>query len=229
MNTQVASTDTIQVVSFVILNKSDKKEDYAIPIEQIREIRSVEKITRVPRSESFVRGIMNLRGLIIPVIDVKEKLGLGTRTNTLTSKQRILVVNISGSLTGLLVDEVDQVMRIQTKDIEQTPQGAVDTHYITGVAKLEQRLVVLLDAEALLLGKKESIETITTEQKPTEVKPAQQESPKPEEKSQTEITQVESAKQTIDDIPAELAAVFAEDEQGIPPTQIIREAESPPS
>src|SRR5574338_230607 len=218
MSTQVTSTDTIQVVTFMILNQADKKEDYAIPIEQIREIRSVEKITRVPRSESFVRGIMNLRGLIIPVIDVKEKLGLGTRTNTLTSKQRILVVNISGSLTGLLVDEVDQVMRIPTKDIEQTPQGTVESHYIRGIAKLEQKLVVLLDAEVLLLGKKESSESIKTEQKSEQ---KQESIPKPQPKPQTEITQVETAKQTIDDIPAELAAVFAEDEQGIPPAQII--------
>lgn len=225
MSAQTASIDTFQVVSFVILNQSNKKEDYAIPIEQVREIRSVEKITRVPRSESFVRGIMNLRGLIIPVIDVKEKLGLGTRTESPTSKQRILVVSISGSLTGLLVDEVDQVMRIQTKDIEQAPQGTVDSHYIKGIAKLEQRLVVLLDAESLLLGKKESLESIGVEKKSTETKSKQNQTqiPKQQEKPQSEITQVESANQTIDDIPAELAAVFAEDQQGIPPTQIIRE------
>src|SRR5574338_606268 len=214
MSTQVTSTDTIQVVTFMILNQADKKEDYAIPIEQIREIRSFEKITRVPRSESFVRGIMNLRGLIIPVIDVKEKLGLGTRASTLTSKQRILVVNISGSLTGLLVDEVDQVMRIQTKDIEQAPQGTVESHYIRGVAKLEQRLVVLLDAEALLLGKKEQSESLNTEQK-TETKPEQKQETIPKPQPKAEIVQIETAKQTIDDIPAELAAVFAEDEQGI--------------
>ncbi|HET8720032.1 MAG TPA: chemotaxis protein CheW [Candidatus Nitrosotenuis sp.] len=225
MSTQIASTDTFQVVSFVILNQSNKKEDYAIPIEQVREIRSVEKITRVPRSESFVRGIMNLRGLIIPVIDVKEKLGLGTRTESPTSKQRILVVSISGSLTGLLVDEVDQVMRIQTKDIEQAPQGTVDSHYIKGIAKLEQRLVVLLDAESLLLGKKESIESTSVEKKRAEIMPEQKQTqiPEQQEKPQSEITQVESANQTIDDIPAELAAVFSEDQQGIPPTQIIRE------
>ncbi len=154
MSAQTASVDTIQVVSFMIVNQSNKKEDYAIPIEQVREIRSVEKITRVPRSESHVKGIMNLRGLIIPVIDVKEKLGLGTHTTT-DSKQRILVANIADSLTGLLVDEVDQVMRIQTKDIDSAPQGATESHhYIKGIAKLDQRLIILLDAEALLLGKK---------------------------------------------------------------------------
>ena len=216
MSTQVASTDTIQVVSFMLHNQAGKKEDYAIPIEQVREIRSVEKITRVPKSESHVKGIMNLRGLIIPVIDVKEKLGLGAQ-NTNAAKQRILVTTVADSLTGLLVDEVDQVMRIQTKDIDSAPQTTSESHhYIQGIAKLDQRLVILLDAEVLLLGKKEE----QPETKPTEPKQAET---KPEPKPQTEMKQVEQSNQTIEDIPPELAAVFAEDQQGIAPTQIIRE------
>jgi purine-binding chemotaxis protein CheW len=161
---------------------------------------------------------MNLRGLIIPVIDVKEKLGLGTHTTT-DSKQRILVANIADSLTGLLVDEVDQVMRIQTKEIDSAPQGATESHhYIKGIAKLDQRLIILLDAEALLLGKRESAEK---EAKSSEAKVS--EIPKVSEIKPTEMAQVETASQTINDIPPELAAVFAEDEQGISPTQIIRE------
>lgn len=221
MSTQVASADTVQVVSFMLYNQAGKKEDYAIPIEQVREIRSVEKITRVPKSESHVKGIMNLRGLIIPVIDVKEKLGLGAQ-NTNTVKQRILVTTVADSLTGLLVDEVDQVMRIQTKDIESAPQTTSESHhYIQGIAKLDQRLVILLDAEVLLLGKKEE----KSETKPTEAKPESKPQPveQPTEKPQTEMKQVEESSQTIEDIPPELAAVFAEDQQGIAPTQIIRE------
>ena len=216
MSTQVASADTIQVVSFMLQNQAGKKEDYAIPIEQVREIRSVEKITRVPKSESFVKGIMNLRGLIIPVIDVKEKLGLGSQGTT-SVKQRILVANIGDSLTGLLVDEVDQVMRIQTKDIDSAPQATSESHhYIQGIAKLDQKLVILLDADVLLLGKKEEKQEApkSTQASP---QPATPEPPK------TEMTQVESSNQTINDIPPELAAVFAEDQNGIAPTQIIRE------
>jgi purine-binding chemotaxis protein CheW len=200
----------------MLQNQSGKKEDYAIPIEQVREIRSVEKITRVPKSESHVKGIMNLRGLIIPVIDVKEKLGLGSQ-KTDGTKQRILVANIADSLTGLLVDEVDQVMRIQTKDIDSAPQTTSESHhYIRGIAKLDQRLIILLDAEVLLLGKKEE-----SQEKPQAKSEAttQPQTPKP----QTEMAQVENSSQTINDIPAELAAVFAEDEQGIAPTQIVRE------
>jgi purine-binding chemotaxis protein CheW len=218
MSTQVASADTIQVVSFMLQNQAGKKEDYAIPIEQVREIRSVEKITRVPKSEPHVKGIMNLRGLIIPVIDVKEKLGLGSQ-GVANTKQRILVTNIADSLTGLLVDEVDQVMRIQTKDIDSAPQTASESHhYIRGIAKLDQRLIILIDAEILLLGKKEEEQEQKAEtQLAPQLEPA---------KPQTEMAQVENSGQSIEDIPPELAAVFAEDEQGIAPTQIIREEAS---
>lgn len=151
MMAQSVSADSIQVVSFSIVNSAGKKEDYAVPIEQVREIRAVEKITKVPRSESYVKGIMNLRGLIIPVIDVKEKLGLSSEGKSNAARQRILVAEVSGVLTGLLVDEVDQVMRLQTKDIEEAPQSVLESHnYIKGIAKINEKLVVLLDVVKLL-------------------------------------------------------------------------------
>lgn len=150
MMTQTIS-DSLQVVSFNLNSSSGKKEDYAVPIEQVREIRAVEKITKVPHSESHVKGIMNLRGLIIPVIDVKEKLGLDFGGNINSSKQRILVAEVNSSLTGLLVDEVDQVMRIQTKDIEPVPQGALESrNYVKGIVKSDEKLTVLLDVVTLL-------------------------------------------------------------------------------
>ncbi len=149
MTIQLVSLDAFQVVTFSLMD-SQKKENYAIPIEQIREIRAVESITKVPKAKSYVKGIINLRGHIIPVIDVKEKLGLDS-VSTNSSKQRILVAEVNNSLTGLLVDEVDQVMRIQTKDIEPAPQGALESHnYVKGIAKSDEKLIVLLDVAKLL-------------------------------------------------------------------------------
>ena len=149
MTMQLVSIDAFQVVTFSLMD-SQKKENYAIPIEQIREIRAVESITKVPKAKSYVKGIMNLRGLIIPVIDVKEKLGLDS-VSTNSSKQRILVAEVNNSLAGLLVDEVDQVMRIQTKDVEPAPQGTLESHnYVKGIAKSDKKLIVLLDVEKLL-------------------------------------------------------------------------------
>ena len=150
MTTQLVSLDTFQAVTFSLMD-SQKKENYAIPIEQIREIRAVESITKVPKAKSYVKGIINLRGSIIPVIDVKEKLGLDLGGNINSSKQRILVAEVNNSLTGLLVDEVDQVMLIQTKDIESAPQGALESHnYVKGIVKSDEKLTILLDIVKLL-------------------------------------------------------------------------------
>lgn len=160
MSTQVVSVDSFQAVTFCLVDKQ-KKEEYAIPIEQIREIRAVEAITNIPKAKSYVKGIMNLRGLIIPVIDVKEKLGLSSQTEANSSKQRILVTEVNGTQTGFLVDEVDQVMRIQTKDLEQAPQTVLESHnYIKGIAKLNQRLVILLDVVKLLQDSSSDISRI---------------------------------------------------------------------
>jgi purine-binding chemotaxis protein CheW len=150
MTAQLVSLDTFQVVTFSLMDRQ-KKENYAIPIEQIREIRAIESITKVPKAKSYVKGIMNLRGSIIPVIDVKEKLGLDSDINTNSSKQRILIAEVNNSLTGLLVDEVDQVMLIQTRDIEPVPQGALESrNYVKGIAKSDKKLIVLLDVSKLL-------------------------------------------------------------------------------
>lgn len=222
MMEQNTDNDYVQVVSFSILNSNGKKEDYAIPIEQVREIRTVEKITKVPRSEPHVKGIMNLRGLIIPVMDVKEKLGLGTSEQN-HAKQKILVAEVKSSLIGLLVDEVDQVLRLQTKDIETAPPVAFESYqYVMGIAKLGEKLMILLDIESLLGGSKEksekqSIETTKLLEKSTK-KPIQ------------EKPQIENAKaneqNSSDDIPPELAQVFKEDAEGIPPAEIFREAKT---
>ncbi|QLH08202.1 chemotaxis protein CheW [Candidatus Nitrosotenuis sp. DW1] len=150
MTTQLVSLDAFQVVTFSLMD-NQKKENYAIPIEQIREIRAIESVTKVPKAKSYVKGIINLRGHIIPVIDVKEKLGLDSDTSINSSKQRILVADVNDSLTGLLVDEVDQVMRIQTKDIEPAPQSVLESsNYIKGIVKSDEKLIVLLDVAKLL-------------------------------------------------------------------------------
>jgi purine-binding chemotaxis protein CheW len=211
-------SDSLQVVSFNIINSSGKQEDYAVPIEQVREIRPVEKITKVPRSESYVKGIMNLRGLIIPVIDVKEKLGIGSDGNA-SSKQRILVAEVNNTLTGLLIDDVDQVMRIQTKDIGPAPPGVLESHnYVKGVAKINEKLVILLDVSLLLDLKTENPQK-TSSDFDKESKPIKSQPVDKAKQSKALPKNTES----LNDIPPELAEVFKEDVEGIPPTQITRQ------
>lgn len=140
----------LQAVVFNLIDqKTNKKEDYGVSIEQVREIRPLESITKVPNAKSYVRGVMNLRGMIVPVIDVKEKLGFSNETTS--QKSCILVADVDGKLTGLLIDEVDQVMRIPLKEIEtDLSSGLESLEYIKGVAKISGRLIVLLDMQKLL-------------------------------------------------------------------------------
>ncbi|MDE1818526.1 MAG: purine-binding chemotaxis protein CheW [Thaumarchaeota archaeon] len=142
---------TLQIVVFSLLDsKLHKKEEYGVLIEQVREIRPLESITKVPNAKSYVRGVMNLRGMIVPVIDVKEKLGFSSDGIT-SSKARILVADVGGKLTGLLIDEVDQVMRITSKEVDTSlTSGLESLGYVKGVAKISNRLVVILDMEKLL-------------------------------------------------------------------------------
>lgn len=141
----------LQIVVFSLLDsKLHKKEEYGVLIEQVREIRPLESITKVPNAKSYVLGVMNLRGMIVPVIDVKEKLGFSS-DGTSSPKARVLVADVGGHLTGLLIDEVDQVMRITSKEVETNLSGGLELlEYVKGVAKISGRLVVLLDMEKLL-------------------------------------------------------------------------------
>ncbi len=139
--------DSLQVVTFR-LGGEHKKGDYAIPIEYVREIRALEVITKIPNAKTYVKGIMNLRDQIIPIIDVKEKLCLGSGESHST-KQRILIADAKDLLIGILVDEVDQVMRIQTKDIESAPENMLESNYIKGIVKTD-KLLILLDVARLL-------------------------------------------------------------------------------
>ena len=220
---QEAVSDSMQVVTFCLVNQTNnKREDYAIPIEQVKEIRTLEEITKVPKAKSFVRGIMNLRGLIIPVIDVKDKLGFGSTDLSNKSKQRILVAEVKDSLYGLLVDDVDQVMRIPTKDIGPAPPGAFEAlNYVKGIVKTSENLIVLLDVLPLIneeqIESKELTNNSQIESKIEQIQPQKME--KPEQSPIVELPKEEE----VDDIPPELKAVFDEDENGVAPTEIKRE------
>lgn len=163
MVTETVLSDTIQVVTFSITEKSTKKGNYAVPIDQVKEIRTVDAITKIPKSKSYVKGIMNLRGKIIPIVDVNGKIGVLTSGNADSSKQRILVADVNDTLTGLLVDEVNEVMRLSTKEIEPAPPGTFEANtYIKGIANVKDKLIVLLDVSKFLLASNDVIQEAMT-------------------------------------------------------------------
>jgi len=120
-------------------------EEYGVDVRLVQEIIRVTEITQVPRAPDFIKGVINLRGRIIPVIDLKRKLGLGEVA--LARQARIVVVKIRERLLGLLVDGASQVLKVPVSSIEAAPEEVteVDATAVRGVAKLPGRLIILMD------------------------------------------------------------------------------------
>jgi len=127
-----------------------EREEYGVDVRLVQEIVRVSEITQVPRAPEFIRGVINLRGRIIPVIDLKRKLGLGEFA--LARASRIVVVKVRERLIGLLVDGASQVLKVPLSVIEAAPEEVVqiDQNFIRGVAKLEGRLIILVDLPKVL-------------------------------------------------------------------------------
>jgi purine-binding chemotaxis protein CheW len=144
-----ATTQIIQVVVFSLTDPATKRnEEYGVGVEQVQEIRTLETITRLPNAPVHVRGVTNLRGKIISIIDIKQRLGFPA--SEIDSNSRILIAEIGGKQVGLLVDQVDQVMRISTADIDLQSDSTGFTQYMKGIAKIQDRLIIILDLQKLL-------------------------------------------------------------------------------
>ena len=125
-------------------------EIYGVNIETVREIIRMQPVTFVPDAPDFVEGVINLRGRVIPVVDMRKRFGL-TVTDA-TSSSRVVVVDTGGEDIGVIVDAVTEVLRISEGSIEPasslvTPE---DSYYIQGIAKVGDRLLILLDIERAL-------------------------------------------------------------------------------
>jgi purine-binding chemotaxis protein CheW len=126
------------------------REEYGVDVRQVQEIRRLSEITTVPRAPEFIRGVINLRGRILPVLDLKRKLGLGEVEAQRAT--RIVVVRVGERLLGLLVDGASQVLKVPVSRIEPPPEEVQEKggDYIRGVAKLEDRLIIVVDLGRLL-------------------------------------------------------------------------------
>jgi purine-binding chemotaxis protein CheW len=136
--------DILQLVSFKI-----NEEEFGINILQVQEINRMLQITKVPNAPEFVDGVVNLRGRIIPVVDLRTRLGMPRRQADQST--RIIVVELEESTVGFIVDEVKEVLRIPKNITEPPPKmvAGIDAEYITAVGKLEDRLLILLDLEKI--------------------------------------------------------------------------------
>ncbi|WP_416150929.1 chemotaxis protein CheW [Salipaludibacillus sp. HK11] len=127
-----------------------KDEEYGVEVEQVRSIERVEHITRVPSTPDFVEGVINLRGVVTPIIDLRKRFGIDGIDHSETT--RVIIVTVGAMDVGLVVDAANDVIDIQREAIEPPPVvvGGLEAEYIRGVAKLEKRLLILLNLDKVL-------------------------------------------------------------------------------
>jgi purine-binding chemotaxis protein CheW len=153
---QQLSGELVQVVSFRL-----GSEEYGVDISQVQEIIRMVEITHVPRAPHFMEGVINLRGQLIPIIDLRTRFGM-SRIDA-TKSTRIIVTEIGSKRVGIVVDSVSEVLNIPLENIEEAPEmiAGIGTEYIQGVGKMNDRLIIMLDLTMVISGEeKQQLESI---------------------------------------------------------------------
>ncbi|WP_051822745.1 chemotaxis protein CheW [Desulfonatronum thiodismutans] len=137
--------ELLQLVTFHIGD-----EEFGVEILKVQEIIRMMGITRVPKAPDFVEGVINLRGKVIPIIDLRKRFGMVSQEHD--SQTRIIVLEINTVIVGFVVDSVSEVLRIPANTVEPPPAiiSGIESEYISGVGKLADRLLILLDLDHLL-------------------------------------------------------------------------------
>jgi purine-binding chemotaxis protein CheW len=127
------------------------REEFGVPVGRVREVTRVSEITRVPQTPPHVRGVTNLRGRVLAVVEIRSRLGL--EPAVITPSSRIVVVDVLERVLGLLVDRVSQVTKVPAECVVPAPEEVVsaETDYVSGVARWNSRLIILLDLDKVLL------------------------------------------------------------------------------
>ena len=145
MKDRKGTGDLRQFISFSI-----GEEEYGLELLRVKEVIRIREITWLPKAPSFVKGIINLRGDVIPIIDLRDKFGLEAKEAT--AMTRVIVVEVEGRMIGMVVDSASQVVRIPADQIDPPPPmlGGFSQEFITGVGKLDDKLIILLNTDAIL-------------------------------------------------------------------------------
>ena len=138
------------------------KEDYGLQIGRVQEINRMVDVTKLPNTPEFIEGIINLRGRVIPVLDLRKRFGFSEQTYT--NETRIMVTDVSGQTVGLIVDAVQEVVKIHGEAIEPPPPSfVVDAQFVQGIGKLDNRLVIILDIDRIMTSRENvMLQTLAT-------------------------------------------------------------------
>lgn len=143
---ELSEQDTFQLVTFLLAG-----DEFGFHIEKVQEIirYSAMRITAIPNSPPFVEGVVNLRGRLVPVVDLRKRFGF--REDELDQTSRIMIVAVGGRTIGLIVDAVVEVVRVATLEVEKLPDLAagVGTEFVEGVCRVSRGMVVVLDLDAM--------------------------------------------------------------------------------
>lgn len=143
--TYAIEQESIKVIVFQLADK-----EYAIPVSHVQGIERLMHITRVPKTEKYVKGVINLRGVVTPIVDLRERFELPISENEETT--RIIIISLEDMEVGFVVDSANDVLDIAANSIEPQPEvvGSLGEEFISGVAKLGKRLLILLHLEKVL-------------------------------------------------------------------------------
>ncbi len=140
-----ATVDASEYLTFVLGDES-----YGIEILKVQEIRGYDAVTKIANTPEFIKGVVNLRGRIVPIVDLRIKFHVGSAEyNELTV---VIILNLDGRIVGMVVDGVSDVMNLQANQIRNVPDivASIDTKYVTGLASVEEKMFILVNIEQLM-------------------------------------------------------------------------------
>lgn len=128
-------------------------EEYGLDILKVQEIRGYDAVTAIANTPAFIKGVINLRGIIVPIVDLRIKFGLGTAEYTPFTV--VIILRLGRRVVGMVVDGVSDVITLAPEQIKEAPEfgSALDTRYITGLGAVEQRMIILVDIERLMTSR----------------------------------------------------------------------------
>jgi purine-binding chemotaxis protein CheW len=150
MENVLKAADTQRAVASEFLTFTLGGEEYGIDILKVQEIRSHEPCTRIAHAPDFIKGVINLRGVIVPIVDLRIKFGVGEAA--FTPFTVVIILNIGHRVMGMVVDGVSDVIGLHAEQIKAAPEmgAAIDTRYLMGLGTVEERMIILVDIEHLM-------------------------------------------------------------------------------